>query len=531
MKRLAVILFTVGALCGFVVPSAFAACTGDTTSSYRFCDGTIVDAGDGAVINGDGTIESEASITAGNIGIWVNGNGAVYSQGPISAPSADGIRVELDGYVENISSVTAGENGIYLGNGDVYNEGAIIAGWAGIYVDGYGFVENYGDIDAVGNGIDIGSGEIYNEALIESGAQGIYIDDSGLVYNLGTIKAGYDGIYVEYLGLVLNEGTIEALNNGIDIGAGIVASTGTIKAENTGIYIYSDGLVFADGLIEAGYAGIQVDGFGLIEIVGTVKGGFAGVLGGMGDQYLEVYGTVEATGIIPGDAMQHIPFIPFAINLGEGEDEAHFHSGSRIIGDVQMGEGDDTVLLGDDSVVTGMILGGEGSEVLGDHLIIGDGMYCAEDGGDVALVNLDELDPNGGSVVYRGQSYTWAEFERISSGVSFQRCFGMINDGRINAYDLGAPDALYCIAGGGVSVWEIDLEGNGTYSFYITQEQIDAAFVQALASGVNMLIASDTFGNSFYALSDGHTVSFVAPELREPGKDYVFTFEQGRCRV
>ena len=29
-----------------------------------------------------------------------------------------------------------------------------------------------------------------------------------------------------------------------------------------------------------------------------------------------------------------------------------------------------------------------------------------------------------------------------------------------------------------------------------------------------------------YALSDGHTLAFFAPDLREPGKTYQYTFER-----
>jgi hypothetical protein len=105
---------------------------------------------------------------------------------------------------------------------------------------------------------------------------------------------------------------------------------------------------------------------------------------------------------------------------------------------------------------------------------------------------------------------------------------GRINDGRINAYDLGAPDALYCTVDHGVSIWQIDLDGHGTFTFAITLEQIKAAFAAA-AGGQNQLIDSDARGNAIYALSDGHTIQFNGPDLREPGKTYEFGFEQGRC--
>ncbi|KXK20840.1 MAG: hypothetical protein UZ15_CFX003001626, partial [Chloroflexi bacterium OLB15] len=97
------------------------------------------------------------------------------------------------------------------------------------------------------------------------------------------------------------------------------------------------------------------------------------------------------------------------------------------------------------------------------------------------------------------------------------------------AYDLGAPDALYCTVGGGVSDWRIDLNSQGTFDLAITRAQIDAAFEQAVASGVNQVIGAGGLNNTFYALSDGQTITYMSPDLREPGKLYQFSFERNRC--
>lgn len=142
---------------------------------------------------------------------------------------------------------------------------------------------------------------------------------------------------------------------------------------------------------------------------------------------------------------------------------------------------------------------------------------------------LNTLDPDSGTVTYMGQTYTWSEFERITHGTNVGPCIGVIRDGRINAYDLGAPNALYCTVENGVSVWEIDLEGSGTFSFAVSAEQIASAFEQAAATQTNTVIGSDALGNTLYALSDGHTIAFFAPDLREAGKMYQFTFERETC--
>ncbi len=132
---------------------------------------------------------------------------------------------------------------------------------------------------------------------------------------------------------------------------------------------------------------------------------------------------------------------------------------------------------------------------------------------------------------FLGQNYIWVEFEHIASVASIAPCVGRIHDGRVNCYDLGAPDALYCAVGGGVSVWPIDLNGQWTFSFAVTQAQIEAALAQAHASGVNVLIGSDALGNALYALSDGQTLAFFGSDLREPGKSYQFTFAKLLCPV
>lgn len=96
-----------------------------------------------------------------------------------------------------------------------------------------------------------------------------------------------------------------------------------------------------------------------------------------------------------------------------------------------------------------------------------------------------------------------------------------IGDGRINdgANELGAPLAAYC-SSEGITVWDIDEQGQGTLAFTATVGQINEALANALASLQNSLIA-EGIGNSLYALSSNE-LAFVGPDLREPGKQYQF---------
>ncbi len=73
-----------------------------------------------------------------------------------------------------------------------------------------------------------------------------------------------------------------------------------------------------------------------------------------------------------------------------------------------------------------------------------------------------------------------------------------IADGRTNGTDLAAPLAAYCQAGG-LAVWDIDAEGNGSHAFDVSFEDISAALAQAVASQQNVMIA-EGMGNSLYAL-------------------------------
>lgn len=78
-------------------------------------------------------------------------------------------------------------------------------------------------------------------------------------------------------------------------------------------------------------------------------------------------------------------------------------------------------------------------------------------------------------------------------------------------------------------MWDINLDSHGTFTFAVTHDQIEEAFTQAVATGLNQQIGSDTLGNTLYALNDGHTLDFLGPDLRETGKTYQFMFERGRC--
>lgn len=104
-------------------------------------------------------------------------------------------------------------------------------------------------------------------------------------------------------------------------------------------------------------------------------------------------------------------------------------------------------------------------------------------------------------------------------------------DNRLNADDsVWAPLTLYCAGStgaDGISVWRIDLNGNGQFAVGANGAQISAQVVAAQQTGEHQLIASN--GDlSFWALSSGE-LQVQAPNLREPDKLYVHVFPVDIC--
>jgi hypothetical protein len=535
--------------------------TGDITAPDRGLDvggagsitsiGTIlVVNGIGMIVGGAGTIENTGDITAGLDGIFLV-SGSVTSDGMIEA-GRDGIYINGAGSVDNTGNITAGRFGIGIeGGGTITSTGDVSGTDYGLYISGDdSTITSTGDVSGgsmgiyiIGNGGSItstgavegdtfgitifGSGNVTSTGTVTSNSYGIYIGGDGNVTSTGDLDAGYVAIYVSGNGNITSLGNIDALDSGIYLyGDGTIRSTGNINSGYVGIHHDGNGDIFSTGDINAyglgcgcggsDSAGIYLYGDGNITSVGNITSTFSGIEGGEGAQHVDVSGSISA---------------PLAVYLNEGNDSLVIRSFTVLNGDVEMGDGDDIVQVENYAQVNGTMYGGEGAEVDGDTLIIGGGQVCAEDTQSVqdALAGLGGVSADAGTITYLGQTYTWAEFEHLAQGGFIAPCIGKINDGRINAYDLGAPEALYCTVENGVSVWELDLEGNGTFSFAVSKAQIEAAFATAVGSGVNTLIGSDSFGNELYALSDGTTITFVSPELREAGKQYLFSFERDTC--
>jgi hypothetical protein len=117
-------------------------------------------------------------------------------------------------------------------------------------------------------------------------------------------------------------------------------------------------------------------------------------------------------------------------------------------------------------------------------------------------------------------------------------CFGLgcaasggilpILDGRLNAFDHGAPVSIYCVDGE-YTLWDIGLDGRGTFVGSVSVADAEAGLAQAESSGENVQIA-EIGDNSLWALAPGDKLQLMGADLREPGKMYEFIFVP-RCRA
>lgn len=528
-------------------------------------DGNIFVVGDvtaaliGIVVFGNGNISVTGDVTSDGEGIIILGNGNVVSTGDIYSHSGTGIVVGGDGDVTSTGDIDAIDGIRIFGDGNISSTGNIFACNTALLLEGIGDITSTGNLTACDIAIlKLDTGNIYSSGNIDSGAYGISHLSEGTIYSegditadigislmgggeiqsFGNITASSGGILLMGEGRIHSVGDVSALVGIMLLGEGDIQSVGNITGTLAGLLLFGNGNIQSAGDVTSDMIGIAVLGDGNIESVGNVSGTVTGIIlgedgrisatgsvssdnigiaGGPGAQLVEVNGTIDA---------------PIAVRLDENNDVLYIYQGSNILGLIEMGAGDDVVIIGNYAVVTEIISGGELDEVEGDRLYIGDGIVCEDDATGILNMNaLSTLDPENGTVTYLGQTYTWQEFEFIGSASVIASCerVGRINDGRINAYDLGAPAALYCTVEFGVSVWDIDFEAHGQFTFAVNYEQLEAAFAQAVASQTNQLIASDAQGNALYALSDGQSITFVGPDLREPEKQYTFMFPRDRC--
>lgn len=535
--------------------------------------GNIRDVGLGLLLVGNGEINNEGRIVGSELGILMYGNGEINNSGNIRESMAGilglgQIRLDENGpifmppeeledvpaidFLEQILGPFAGIQGNvdFEGNIVVNNDARIVENLLGILVAGNGEINNSGRInsDLIGIGL-FGNGEINNSGRVNGGGAAILLigklgldeegnvtfGGGGTINNSGRAKGDMVGIALLGEGAINNSGEAAGSLAAITgIGNVNIVNEGLAVGDVAGILGVGNTNVYNTGSVFGGEAGIVILGNGTVNVAdGYVGGGAAAILGDDGNQHVSINGIVDGgngqleEGMLPST----VDVERLAIALNGGNDSVTLRTNADVYGDILMGEGDDTVQIISGAQVDGLIDGG--GEITEDLLILGEGNYCYEVSGMTDFVNQSRLyaqsiNPEGDTFIFDGNTYSIADFERVISGRRLVYCVGMIDDGRINAYDIGAPVAGYCNVEDGVNLWDINSDGSGEPDFSVSGADMRAALEVAVNSGVNQLIAQSPRGNSLWALSSNE-YQFMGPDLNEPGKTYVYIFSPDRC--
>jgi hypothetical protein len=526
---------------------------GDVTSTENgiFLNGNgsvssigTINAGDGGIyIDGNGNIVNEGDINAVYYGLRLTGSGSIFNTGDLTTSDFSGIGINALGeaHIINHGDITANNSAVRMGDGTLINSGLInVAGGHALWVMGDGTLINSGEVHAShiglymsGSGSIINSGEVYadsvairlneggfinNSGFIIGNQGGIILDVGGTVINSGGIQtAGEAGIFATTNGNIINLHTVLSTQNGIVISNdGNITNTGYVAANLIGLNIGGDGNIRHSGEISSQDRGIELNGNGVIEVEGLVEANNIGVVGGSGNQLV----VIDA--VVTGDSGT-------AVSLNDGADRLRLNDDADVQGNIDMGAGNDTVQIGTGAQVNGLIDGGDDE----DTLIVGDEELCKEASGSLDRVSqnsafVGSINLSGDTFEYEGESYEIANFENGANGITRRTCVPKIEDGRINAYDIGAWVAGYCNTQDGLNLWPIDLEGRGQVDLSVDGATMRAALEQAVNGGANVQIASGPRGTSLWALASNQ-YQFMRADQREPWKNYVYIFPPGTC--
>jgi hypothetical protein len=486
--------------------------------------------GRGIALFGPGSITSNGNVSGSGtvfaFGILLQGEGDINSIGDVSADGGgSGIGISLNGYgnINSVGNVSGsgglGATGIDLtGTGNITSTGNVYGTITGIFLSGTGNIVSTGNIladDIGGGGVDgtgirlQGMGNITSVGNIDADAFGILLTGTGNINSRGNIVAdspnGSYGILLEGLGNIRSEGDITAEASG---------------GESFGIALRGSGNITSNGNVQGSTNGIYLSGDGGISVRGSVYGEGMAIEGGEGNQIIVIDAVVNG-----GNTT--------VVNTTNGRDRVNLRDDANVNGDIELGSGDDTAQIGSGSQITGTLYGGEDDETDGDLLIVGDQSYCNEESGTLDYVTgvsnfVGGINLDGDTFDFEGETYSIAEFERGESGVNRRDCIPKIEDGRINAYDIGAWVAGYCNTLDGVNLWSIDVEGNGQADLSVDGATMRAALEQAVSSNIDVIIATGPRGTTLWALG-WNQYRFTGPDQREPGKTYAFTFAPGTC--
>jgi len=303
---------------------------------------------------------------------------------------------------------------------------------------------------------------------------------------------------------IINNGTVNMVIVGDDVANG---QGGNDTITNNGVIQQT---IFGDAAQDGGDDTITNNGTVGWDILGdSASSG--------GNDVIVNTGTVD--GSIYGDNADTNPL---------AGDDTIINSGT-VGGVIDAEAGDDTVTLEDganggaDDVL--VIDGGAGTDVLVFSFTITDPELYDQIAAEIAAQS-----PAGGSITINGQTYIWSNFEQLVNLLRFAGTRPVtvrLNDGRLNFTDLAAPFAVYCVAGGGIVVYDIQESGQGFLAFQATWAEISDALTAAAERNENILIVT-AMDDSLWALPSGDLLA-SGPEITETFKTYEFTFAADRC--
>ncbi|MGQ9910567.1 MAG: beta strand repeat-containing protein [Candidatus Flexifilum sp.] len=484
--------------------------------------GAII-AGDGNdTINNLGTIIRNVLLDAGNDQFVNQGLGSsqtalIYG----AAFGGDGNDALLNNLYASISGMDGGPGNDYVENNSMVL-GVMLGG------DGSDTVNNFAGAIAHLLSGDAGNDSVSNYGMAVSSLNGDIGNDT-LTNFAGGVASWLDGGPDD--DRVINRGFVNAELIG---GAGqdsIVNHAGAFAA-----HLYGDS--GSDTVINGGFVNGELRGgdgddrvvnlsgahathlFGDTGSDSIFNGGYlvGQLYGGDGDDTVINAAYSHSAGAQLGagnDSFVNGGYLNGPLNCGDGNDSVSI--GGFVNAGIACGAGNDFVSIfngvvaGQGAAVVGIIDGGPGTDGLVFNFTVNVPSQAAANAISAAIAAAS---PAGGTVTIGLVTYSWINFEALYNLLAFNINAPIVITiplpQRINASDLAAPVAIYCLADA-VEVWTIDAGGAGAYAFSVSSADVHAG-VTISAAGVTF---ASTAGGSFTVSAVGHD-----------GKPYSFT---GRC--
>ena len=384
---------------------------------------------DGSQVNNAGTITAVGG--GSNTGIIGMNSGPIANSGTIHVDGSDqGMGIQAGG-----NDVRVANSGAIQATGGIGGQGIITTG------TNTAQVTNSGSITA--GGLDAGMG-----LLVQGGT-------TAQAANSGTIEAGGAAISIGMQVIsgmttqATNSGTIQA--SGALFGVGLMAQGTTLQMDNSGTIDTSSGLMGIGIMAMGGMDHAQISNSGTITTNGSTQA-IGMIVESLTSQVVNS-GTIDASSATMGVGLTVASMSSEIVNSGtiSGTTASlwgqygiqNVTNSGTLNGDVWLMDGGDAFNAAG-GMVNGTIDGGDGYDVLNFTMDI------SADSWESALATLREtLDPNGGSIVLGGITYTWSNFEELQSLIRLLS----FHDRRLNDLDFAATAIVYRLAAGGVELY------------------------------------------------------------------------------